>query len=80
MLVSVRIRDSTVARPYSNISEELKPLKTISTADMDWKKWKRGSRKHSRRGCLCLFFFMMHGRIEEEGALMGDSQKNDTER
>jgi len=56
-LVSVRIRDSTVAEPYSNISEELKPLNTKSTAEMDWKNRKMGSRNNWRgwRRCLCFF-------------------------
>ena len=48
-----------MAEPYSNISEELKPLNTKSTAEMDWKDRKMGSRNSWRGWWWCLCFFMI---------------------
>lgn len=52
--VSVRIRESMVALPKSKSSEELKPLKTKSMANVELKK--RTNRR--RRGCVCLCVIM----------------------
>ena len=64
--VSVRIRESTVALPKSNTSEELKPLKTKSMAHVELKS-KRIERRIDGRWCVCLCLIMSLAENKQRG-------------